>query len=114
MHCRRASPPVRHEQPPGARCRFAVFSAAAGAQGCTHGASGHTRQSHIAQWVYRVTCQAAAGAPTPVLGNASATGRTAGVATVQVGGTDNAPILFASPSPADTDDADDPPAGPGV
>lgn len=41
-----------------------------------------------------------------VAGNANATGRTAGVAAVQVGGTDSAPTVFAWPSPADTDDAD--------
>lgn len=48
---------------------------------------------------------ASAAAAVLVVGNASATGRTAGVATVHVGGTDKAPTLFASPRPADTDDA---------
>ena len=37
-----------------------------------------------------------------VAGNASATGRTAGVAAIQVGGTDSAPTVFASPNPAYT------------
>jgi hypothetical protein len=37
-----------------------------------------------------------------VAGSASATGRTAGVAAVHVGGTDSAPTAFASPNPAYT------------
>jgi hypothetical protein len=49
---------------------------------------------------------APAVALTLVAGNANATGRTAGVAAVQVGGTDSAPTVFAWPSPAATDDAD--------
>jgi len=52
------------------------------------------------------TVSAAAAAVTLVAGDASATGRTAGASTVQVGGTDNAPIVLASPSLADTADAD--------
>ena len=52
-----------------------------------------------------VSAVATAGiALTPVsgsAGNVTATGRTAGVAIVHVGGTDNAPTVFASPRPAD-------------
>ena len=51
--------------------------------------------------------EACAAAPTLVAGNASAAGRTAGAAAVQVGGTDKPPTMFAWPRPAV---AADPPA----